>query len=192
MTGGGGYNSLIMKLLMTLLSLVFISSASAEYLYVSLSGSDSEAIITGGRTWAEGTEPSFDGVRVSVYDTSKSSIISYLDLYNESKEKYEGAMSVDMLNAAIGVSFYADLGDYNTSTYRYYLELVNGTSFAGRSVDALEYAKANSFLLQSLSTKSSSSWTPTSFTSTDSVPEPTSAMFLLVGVALLSLKRKCA
>jgi hypothetical protein len=147
---------------------------------------------TGGNSvsWVEGSNPDYANARVGVMSDATGKNVAYLNLYNISKTS-EGS-SVDLTLAKdLGVTLSAALGDYYKGGYSYYIELVNDSNvFVGRSEDILSYAAAAAYVNSSITTSDDvTAWMPTSFT-TEQIPEPTSGLLVLLGLAGLALKRK--
>lgn len=84
--------------------------------------------------------------------------------------------------------YYANLGTWGTG-YSFYIELFNDNVSVGRSEEILKYADALSYATSFGTSDPAKLWTVGSFT-TQSIPEPSSALLLLLGCAGLTLKRK--
>lgn len=102
------------------------------------------------------------------------------------------AVSSPVASAAAAGGLYADISDYNEG-YSYYIEVTGYNSANGQAdwinrSETLAYANASGHITTTLSSMATipTAWTGGSF----SAPEPTGAMLLLVGGALLALKRK--
>lgn len=151
-------------------------------------------------TWKTGdAAANYDTVRIGVLYSSGDKVTDnsgnavYLSLYSISapSSSYGTSMELD-LDSGLGNSGYAALGMYAGEGYSYYIELLNDTTFAGRSVDTLAYSSAATGILTDISQTaipSSSAWSSATYT-TAPVPEPTSGMLLLFGLAGLALRRK--
>ena len=163
-----------------------ISIAADSYLYWQYPG-----MLTGGGdvTWVDGSSPAYAKARVGVMSDATGKNVAYLNLYNVN-ETSEGS-TVDLTLAKdLGVTLSAALGDYYKSGYSYYIELLNDDVFVGRSEDTLSYAAAAAYVNSSITTSDDvTAWVPTSFT-TEQIPEPTSGLLVLLGLAALALKRK--
>ena len=105
------------------------------------------------------------------------------------------AHEIDTLTTIPG-GMVSDLGTYSGSSYNYYIELYNYNSATGESSDSVN---GGSFAYSELANKGVllSSWTAfanvtTAWNGTKAVatPEPTSGLLLLMGFAMLGLKRK--
>ena len=96
-----------------------------------------------------------------------------------------------------GTPLYADVGDVTGTSYSYYIEIVgydtvfapNATGVIGKST----YVNANNFFIHDLNDASSlvavqSAWSGQAY----AVPEPTGAMLMIFGLAMLGLKRRKA
>ncbi len=123
--------------------------------------------------------------------TTGTALTSYI--YNDDTDAYDSIVNpVSSTQAAEGI--YADLSTYTTG-YSYYIEISGYNSANGRDgwvnrSEMLSYADASGNITATLSSMATvpAAWTGGSF----SAPEPTGAMLLLVGGALLALKRKRA
>jgi len=95
-----------------------------------------------------------------------------------------------------GVSFYADLGDISAgSQYAYYIELVNYNTtthetYVHARSDAVSYADLAGNITSDLSVVTIANVTPWHGANYTAVPEPTSALMMLLGAAMLGLRRK--
>jgi hypothetical protein len=149
-------------------------------------------------TWKTGdTAANYDTVRIGVLNSSGDKVTDnsgsavYLSLYSitDTSKSYD-SMGLDR-DSGLGNSGYAALGTYAGEGYSYYIELLNDTTFAGRSVDTLAYSSAATWILTDISQTAipSSAWSSATYT-TAPVPEPTSGMLLLFGLAGLALRRK--
>lgn len=132
------------------------------------------------------TTESFSGysyAAVGVMDSSGKNA-GYLNLFGADGK------SLDAQVGSKGSSFYANLANYTTG-YSFYIELFNDSgAFAGRSEQMLSYSEALAYATSfGTGTPSYQPWTPSSFT-TAAVPEPSSALLMLLGCAGLALKRK--
>lgn len=88
-----------------------------------------------------------------------------------------------------GVVSYAqtDLTINDTTSLSFFVELLNGSSVVGRSSD-YNYAQIQQYIYSGgMSMPPAGMWTVTVFTP---VPEPTSGMLLVIGGAMLALRRR--
>lgn len=104
-----------------------------------------------------------------------------------------GAVSSPVASATAAGGLYADISSYTGNEYSYYIEVTGYNSAAGQDgwinrSQTLAYADASGHITTTLSSMATipTAWTGGTF----SAPEPTGAMLLLVGGALLALKRK--
>lgn len=125
-------------------------------------------------------------VRVKATDTSDD--VSYLYLYGPGGDALNAqTVSSTAINAlkSDGQALYAKLASDKTYS-SFVVELLNGSDFVAQS-DTLSYSQA---LAQFITTNNSISlptmWAATSF----AIPEPNSAMLMLVGMAVLGLRRR--
>lgn len=146
--------------------------------------------------WMVDTSPvsgyEYDRVQVRAINNDDNSS-SLLSIYwsNEgtptlySSDKYVTAQNVEDNNGAFG--FYASLTGAMGDNYSYVIELFNDTQFLAQS-EELAYVKASEFIatggsgLQNLA----KAWNPTSY----AIPEPNSAILVLLGCAGLALRRR--
>jgi len=108
----------------------------------------------------------------------------------------DGAVSVTKQQIAdadgMGDGFYSALGS-DTTGRTYFIELLADSGSVLAYSEGLSYASASSYLssLTQFDPGASSLWTASTFT-TAPIPEPTSGMMLLLGVAALALRRRRA
>ena len=123
------------------------------------------------------------GVRIAYSDSGKS---GYLNLYD-----YDGAAGVESFEDATHVQGWdtlAGVGGLGDST-SFLVELFNGDELAYRS-DSVSYGTLGAYIS---SMKGQARPADTyAFSNFMAVPEPTSGMLLLLGIAGLALKRKRA
>lgn len=168
-----------MKKLIALVALATAFGVRADsYLYWMVGNSVS---MKSGETTESFSDYSY--AAVGVMDSSGKNA-GYLNLFGTNGES---------LNAQVGSkgsSFYANLANYTTG-YSFYIELFNDSgAFAGRSEQMLSYSEALTYATSfGTGTPAYQPWTPPSFT-TAAVPEPSSALLMLLGCAGLALKRK--
>ena len=167
------------RLTMIALALTLAHAASAEdsYLYWMV-----------GEDAAGGIQ--YDAVAVSAFtgDDAGSLLTLYYGNGNpvESDGKFVGKGS-----ATSGLPLYASLGNLMGENYSYVVELFLGNELVGQS-EALGYTSATSAGNIAKATSAGSlpglaAWTPANFRP---VPEPTSALLALLGVAALALRRR--
>ena len=131
--------------------------------------------------------------KVVAYDnnTGKS---EYLNLYGQT---IAGALvqvsGDDQVNVKSGLSspFYAGIASSMTAAnWSYFIELYNESTFVGRSVDSLNYPTAEAMAyLKGSDLKPGKYWSVAAFTPKP-VPEPNSALLMLIGCAALALRRR--
>lgn len=136
-------------------------------------------------TWKEGTAPDYSQMAVGVLDASGQNV-GYLNCFG-----YGGSGAGGNLVDKGSGAWYANLGSYASGSYSFYIELFNDNmDFVGRSQDILSYNSALAYTTTfGTSQPLATPWAPSSFT-TAAVPEPNSALLILLGCAGLALKRK--
>lgn len=143
--------------------------------------------------WLVGDSITRDGSEFTGYDTAKVGVMDasgkcagYLTIYGENATQNYG----EKIGMTPGDNspFYANLGTWG-SGYSFYIELFNDTTSVGRSEKILKYADALSYATSFGTSNPAKLWNVASFT-TAAVPEPSSALLLLLGCAGLALKRK--
>ena len=180
-----------MKKLIAICAVALSMGAFADsYLYWMLDES-SELSWTGSDKTTTISAPTYNQVAFAVVDSSGNKVSdSYLSLYNLNGTAQTSPASV---TAASGAALFANLGNYASSSYSYYIELLNDSSVVGRSSESLSYSAASKYIQSAIggtSQMSAQAWAPTSFTATAAIPEPTSGLLMLVGLAGLALRRK--
>ena len=180
-----------MKKLIAILAVALTTGAFADdsYLYWMLGSSVSLTDAKAGTTTADFT--GYKYAKIGMVDSSGAAQ-GYLTLYTPS-DLSTGSAAI-LRDASASVTSYAKLSaNASTSGYSYYIELLNDAgTFVGRSSQTLDYAGLSSYITSfGVSTPASAAWSPSSFT-TAAIPEPTSGLLLLLGLAGLALKRKRA
>ncbi len=137
-------------------------------------------------TWKEGEAPTYTQMAVGVLDAASGKNVTYLNCYVSGGSGKGG----DLVAKGSG-GWYANLGIYASTSYKFYIELFNDSmDSVGRSEQILDYSAALAFATTfGTSQPLTQPWAPTTFT-TAAVPEPSSAFLLLLGCAGLALKRK--
>ena len=113
---------------------------------------------------------------------------TYLNIWNDDGVSQGDSVTKSMVDShrAAGSGLYAGLGS-NPAYTSFVIELYNGSDFFLDS-ETLSYSAA--LLANNIYTENSmalpSAWAPTAF----SIPEPNSAMLLLLGCAALGLRRR--
>jgi hypothetical protein len=146
---------------------------------------------------ATGSIQSFDvnGARIRYqYQTEDGTSSGYLPIIGI----YPGGNNItfeELAGAPIPGGYHAALGSYTGSAYSYVLELGNwsngtwtGTKMES-TVATYDYLKAQQHIAQweKDSPSYAAAWKPTEFTA---VPEPTSGLLLILGGAILALRRR--
>jgi len=166
-----------MKRVLSIAVLLGAMSASAEsYLY-----------------WMVGNtgEFSYDNAQVRVLNNGEATD-NYLSLYYADGTAVGGTkVSDDYAKAAqdAELGLYAKLGNLLGEDYSYIIELRNDDgAFVAQTKTPLSYSLAlNNIVDSGLGIPSSGTgWNPTTY----NVPEPTSGMMMLLGVAALALRRR--
>lgn len=152
--------------------------AADSYLYwlvpdetMGLNGGYTAKVIAGGSSWA------WDG------DHGAG---TYLNLYDGVGESLGKTAGVEFGALADNAPFFADAAGY-TDGYTYYIELWNDKSLVGIS-DGLTYSAAGLGALAGLGTPGTL-WQGMNFAAAP-IPEPNSGLLMLIGCALLGLRRK--
>ena len=131
--------------------------------------------------------------KVVAYDnnTGKS---AYLDLYGQAIDgdlmKVSDGGGKQVTINGMNSPFYAGLGSYAAANWSYFIELYNDSIRVGRSVDSLDYPTARSMaFLKGSDLNPGKYWSVAAFTPKP-VPEPNSALLMLIGCAALALRRR--
>jgi len=137
--------------------------------------------------------------KVGVMQDNSGENVSYLTLYTSDGVDMGQFVDVNSLN---GQGLFAYIGsDYLASGYSYYVELANDQGFLGRTgTISYDTAKSSGMLADLTSTESMTSimeksaagqvWSMNSPLTPTPIPEPNSAVLMLLGFAALGLKRK--
>lgn len=165
------------KIVFGLIAALTVSGAQASYL-----------------AWQVGANEfgtSYDNANIYATDGVSTHL---LGSYWASSDPASDAAETDIATPMQAVAF-ADLKSYGTSSYSYYIELSNysqsGNEFVAVSSPSVTYTdlmNEGSIIatLPSGTLANIQVWHPTTY----SVPEPTSALLMLFGAAMLGLKRK--
>lgn len=188
----------IMKKILFLAILVLTNLCRAadggELLYWMIMPNDSFTVKNDdGSDYANGTAAQLGvtGARIR-YETSDGTV-GYLPIIGI----YPGGNNItfnETSGAPIPGGYYADLGSYSGNTYSYVLELGNWSNgtWTGTKMEAAatyDYLKEQQHIAQweGITPSYAKPWTPTEFTV---VPEPTGGLLILLGGALLALRRR--
>ena len=179
-----------MKKLFALLAVLgaFVASADDSYLYWLVDTTD-------------GTAESIAGVntqvKVRAYETDPETGIesagSYLTLYygNGNVSTLDGGKAVSYADASFGLPFYAALASAVGSQFSYVVELFNDSVKVGQSTSLVfTEAMAENYVATMTAAggiPGMATWMAGGFRP---VPEPNSAVLLLLGCAALGLRRK--
>lgn len=154
--------------------------AADSYLYwlppdetMGLNGSYTAKVIAGGSSWA------WNGDGTGGAGT-------YLNLYDGTGANLGMSAGVEFGAFADNGTFFANAAGY-TDGYTYYIELWNDKSLVGIS-DGLTYSAAGLGALAGLGTPGTL-WQGMNFVAAP-IPEPNSGLLMLIGCALLGLRRK--
>ena len=146
-------------------------------------------------TWAEGTAtstPTYNAARVGYAAADGSGTTTYLSLYSAGGTALESgkttALDSDVGLAALYAGAIADT--YKTASYSFFIELLNDSTVVGTS-EKLAGNALSSYLTSSMGATNQPGevWNGGTFT-TAAIPEPTSGLLMLVGLAGLALRRK--
>lgn len=176
-----------MKKLLIVLSVSLASVfANAAYLYWQVDSADYVGM-------AGANEVA--GARL-VNGDSGSTVTSYYLSYNDTTA--EATWTASNEKGSLGTLYAANIGDNTGADYSYYIELVNSTGdvlgrsatpLVGGSDDFVTYTSTGTTTsdLTHVPTANFSAWHGSPYRA---VPEPTSAILMLFGAAMLGLKRK--
>lgn len=172
-----------MKKILVMLGFVAASvAANASYLYWQVTDTTFNGNDIAGASIKAGNTTFKD---VYYYDVNSSTSILISD-------------SNGLVETAPGATYYVDLGSTDYSSYSFYIEIFNYDS-ASRQFNNIGYTETTYTELTSKGYVSTSLteipkvWTGSSSTPggpSYNVPEPTSALMMLIGLAGLALKRK--
>lgn len=173
-----------MLVLMTMVLGAFAAFADDSYLYWMVDTDDGTA-----------GEISYDSVRVRAFETDGGVDKGYLTLYYGNGAAvggdYPNSVGKDLATA--GLPFYASLASVAGSSFSYVVELFNDGALVGQSESLLfTDAMAQNYVATVTSTgtfPAMASWAAGGYSS---VPEPNSALLIVLGCAALALRRKCA
>ena len=132
----------------------------------------------------------YDAVKVCAYTGTDVDSGSALTLYYGNGNVAGDSVSKTKVDAAGGLPFYASLATAYGSSYSYVVELFYGDAKVGQS-DPLLYTDAMANYVQTTmlagTIPASAVWSAGSFTA---VPEPNSALLVILGCAALALRRR--
>lgn len=127
-----------------------------------------------------------ESVRIAVADESGVATTKYLDLYGNPGESTSFGTDTSAIDAQI-FSVLAGVTDYSNSSFVF--ELINGSDVIGQS-GPLTYGSLGAYISNMKFGHEGSLKGAYSVDAFTSVPEPTSGLLLLLGVAGLALRRK--
>ncbi len=179
------------KIIAALLTATFASVVSAQVLYwqvnsdVQISGDTSKV----GSTWNYAMLYAYSGDDAS----TATALTSYL--FNSDGSSSTGSTYVDKNYFEDNTPAYANLGTDYTG-YSFYIELVNRVDGTGTGIarsDTISYSNLGSALQNAV--EFNNNWSSinalgANMTTFTAIPEPTSGLMLLVGAAILGLRRK--
>lgn len=163
-------------LAVAVVSLAFGAMADDSYLFW---------MVDDNLTWKESGSHDYTQMAVGVIDASGKNV-GYLNCFTYGGSGAGG----DLIEKGSG-TWYANMGEYASKSYSFYIELFNDNmDFIGRSDTILNYDAAKAYVTSFGSDMPKiDPWSPNIFT-TAAVPEPSSALLMLLGCAGLALKRK--
>ena len=144
-------------------------------------------------TWADGTAtstPTYTAARVGYAAADGSGTTTYLTIYKASGSEVGDKLEFD---SAYGSSAHYAGGiasTLQTTSYSFFIELLNDSTVVGTS-EKLAGNALSSYLTSSMggTNQPGEAWKGGTFT-TAAIPEPTSGLLMLVGLAGLALRRK--
>ncbi len=175
--------SVIVKKILSFLLVcgAFIAAADGSYLYWMVAADN----------YTPGTD--YSTVKIAAKDNS-SGAVSYLTSYSYG----DGAVIGDSVSSTItsayasqGLGLYAALGSYASESYSFAIELFNeGGNYVAQSNVAdggwVNFSSLAQFIINSPMATPVATWAPSSY----AVPEPSSGLLMLLGGALLALRRR--
>ena len=177
------------KLIAIVIAALSVSSASASYLYWQVTGNEDftgiSSVPAEDVTYARLTVRDSSGT-----DVSYSSVVQ-LDQYASTPTTVSGYNTIDITSLQNGAaySFYIELGTYASSTFSG--KAISNSVSGSYQDNAWTYAALNDAIYSSASLPDSAMAKMIPFHAASySVPEPTSAILMLFGAAMLCLKRK--
>ena len=178
------------KLILIVCAVAAFAALAAEtgdsYLYWMVG----DTITVGGTEydWSQGSLTA----RVVAYDESTGTKSTFLNLYGQTSTGALVPVSGETQVTVTGVNspVYAGLGSYATANWSYFIELYNDQGFVGRSEEGLGYATEQTMaFLKGSDLNPGKYWSVAAFTPKP-VPEPNSALLMLIGCAALALRRR--
>lgn len=175
-----------MKRVFLVLSVLWVATAAAEdsWLYWMLGDASKSGYTAAASGSADNT---YTAVKVRGY-TNNDTDFSYLNLcYDSGSPSWGNSISATTISEmnGFGAGLYAQLVS-GTTYSSFVIELVNDSGFVADS-ERLTAASAAAYIETANSMHLPTAWAPTSY----AIPEPNSAMLLLLGCAALGLRRRC-
>lgn len=173
------------KILAFGLGVLLSTMAQANYLYWQV---DSSKLEEGGISVGDGSYAKIVASTSSTYIEGRQELSStYLD-YVPSTGMTQSSPSYTTTSANWSKDNYAELGSYGSSTYTYFVEIYNSQNVMVGHSDGVAYG--NIAMVTDLSDIGSATLINTFHGATYAVPEPTGSLLVLIGAAMLGLKRR--
>ena len=177
------------KLILIVCAVAAFAELAAEDSYLYWMVDDTITVDGTEYKWADGSLTA----KVVAYNESTGKKSEYLTLYGQAAgtaalEPVRGETQVTV--TGMNSPFYAGLGSYAAENWSYFIELYNDQGFVGRSEEGLGYATEQTMaFLKGSDLKPGKYWSVAAFIPKP-VPEPNSALLMLIGCAALALRRR--